>query len=66
MSTREALTRFWPTFGLRLTTPRLELRPVTDDDLADLITLAQDGVHDPSFMPFVQPWTDAAPGGTSR
>jgi RimJ/RimL family protein N-acetyltransferase len=48
----------WPLFGLRITTPRLELRYV-DDDLADgLVRLATDkGVHAPDFMPFSTPWT---------
>ena len=56
---RDALTRHWPVFGLRLATPRLTLRPVTDDDLAELVDLAAAGIHDPAAMPFLQPWTDA-------
>jgi RimJ/RimL family protein N-acetyltransferase len=30
----------------------------SDDDLVVLAQLAQKGVHDPSTMPFLQPWTD--------
>lgn len=56
---RDALTRHWPVFGLRLATPRLILRPVTDDDLAELVDLALAGIHDPASMPFLMPWTDA-------
>ena len=59
MTTRDALTRHWPVFGLRLATPRLILRPVTDDDLAELVDLALAGVHDAAEMPFLVPWTDA-------
>ncbi len=58
-STRDALTRHWPVFGLRLASPRLILRPVTDDDLAELVDLALHGIHDPATMPFLVPWTDA-------
>jgi RimJ/RimL family protein N-acetyltransferase len=52
----------WPPFGLRITTPRLELRYV-DDEIADrLMHLAATvGVHDPGFMPFSTPWTRAEP-----
>lgn len=58
-TSRDALTRHWPVFGLRLASPRLILRPVCDDDLAELVDLALSGVHDPAVMPFLEPWTDA-------
>lgn len=61
-TTRDALTRHWPVFGLRLATPRLVLRPVTDDDLAELVDLVLAGIHDPADMPFLQPWTDLPRG----
>jgi RimJ/RimL family protein N-acetyltransferase len=44
--------------GLLLRTPRLELRPVGDDDLRELLATAHDGVHPPAEMPFAVPWTD--------
>jgi RimJ/RimL family protein N-acetyltransferase len=47
----------WPLFGLRLRTPRLELRPMQDDDLEPLIDLARRGVHEPDLMPFANGWT---------
>ena len=59
MTSRDALTRHWPIFGLRLASPRLILRPVCDDDLAEVVDLALAGIHDPAGMPFVTPWTDA-------
>ena len=37
------------------------LRPITDDVLPLLIDAALAGVHDPAFMPFTTPWTDASP-----
>lgn len=49
------LERIWPLFGLRLTTPRLELRPLRDDDLPGLVDAALSGVHDPARMPFGVP-----------
>ncbi|MFM2071065.1 MAG: hypothetical protein RLZZ623_1328 [Actinomycetota bacterium] len=48
----------WPLFDLRVTTPRLELRYVDDELGSRLALLAARGVHDPSFMPFLMPWTD--------
>ena len=57
-TSRDALTRLWPLFGLRLATPRLILRPICDDDLAELVDLAVAGIHPPDRMPFLVPWTD--------
>ena len=50
--------RHWPVLDLRLTTPRLELRLPTLDDLDELADRALEGVHDPERMPFGVPWTD--------
>ncbi|MFF7654669.1 GNAT family N-acetyltransferase [Streptomyces sp. NPDC007983] len=56
----------WPLYGLRIHTPRLELRlpdlPRTDE----LAAVAAGGVHDPAEMPFSVPWTDAAPEERGR
>ncbi len=52
---------YWPLFDLVIRTPRLELRPPTDDDLLALVELADRGVHDPATMPFAIPWTDWEP-----
>jgi RimJ/RimL family protein N-acetyltransferase len=54
-------TPHWPLTGLRLTTPRLELRWPTAADLEALGSLAAAGVHDPAVQPFNIPWTDASP-----
>lgn len=53
-----SLVDLWPLFGLRITTPRLELRLPTDDDLAELVALSTRGIHDPATMPFGVSWTD--------
>ncbi|MFF0307607.1 GNAT family N-acetyltransferase [Streptosporangium sp. NPDC004379] len=58
--------RNWPVFGLRVTTPRLELRLPSLDDLDALADLAAEGVHDPDAMPFLFPWTDAEPAERAR
>lgn len=58
-TSRDALTRLWPLFGLRLATPRLVMAPLCDDDLAELVHLAVTGIHPPDAMPFLVPWTDA-------
>jgi RimJ/RimL family protein N-acetyltransferase len=60
------MNRWWPLAGLRLTTPRLELRLPTDRDLDELASLAAAGVHDPEVQPFEVPWTDAAPPDRAR
>jgi RimJ/RimL family protein N-acetyltransferase len=49
----------WPLFGLRIVTPRLELRYADDADVLALAELAVLGIHDPGTMPFSFPWTDA-------
>ena len=51
----------WPVLGLRVTTPRLELRPIDEELGAELAQLAAGGIHDPADMPFAMPWSDVAP-----
>lgn len=53
------LLEVWPLFGLRIRSPRLELRIVRDEDLPGVINAALAGIHDPAVMPFAVPWTDA-------
>jgi len=55
------LSAHWPLFGLRVTTPRLELSYPDDETCNALADVAARGIHDPSFMPFTIPWTDIAP-----
>ncbi len=55
------LERDWPLFGLWVQTPRLTLSYPTDADLGTLNALANQGIHDPSVMPFDTPWTDEPP-----
>jgi RimJ/RimL family protein N-acetyltransferase len=47
-----------PLYGLRLWTPRLELRLGTRGELIEVHELAQQGIHPPDEMPFENPWTD--------
>ena len=56
-----SITDVWPLFGLQLSTPRLVLRVVRDEDFPGLISAALAGIHDADRMPFTFPWTDAAP-----
>jgi RimJ/RimL family protein N-acetyltransferase len=56
----------WPLFGLRITTPRVELRYPSDDDLFALAAILHEGVHDPATMPFMQPWTRVEPPELER
>jgi len=60
------ITEHFPLLGLRLTTPRLELRLPDPAELAALAELAAEGIHDPDVMPFSVPWTDAPPAERAR
>ena len=55
------LVDHWPFFGLRVRTPRLELRYPDDELGLGLAELAARGVHEPAAMPFSIPWTEAPP-----
>ncbi|GAA3653085.1 GNAT family protein [Nonomuraea antimicrobica] len=58
--------RNWPLFELSVTTPRLEVRYPTLDDLDELADRAAEGVHDPGLMPFYVPWSGAEPAERAR
>ncbi|CAM2888881.1 N-acetyltransferase [Mycobacterium intermedium] len=51
------MSRHWPLFELRITTPRLQLRLPDEEVLDQLIDTILDGVHPPDQMPFSVPWT---------
>lgn len=51
----------FPPMGLRLNTPRLQLRMPSDADLSQLAEAAVAGIHEPERMPFLVPWTDQTP-----
>ncbi|SDH75379.1 GNAT family N-acetyltransferase [Nonomuraea jiangxiensis] len=58
--------RNWPLFDLSITTPRLQLRLPSLTDLDELGDRAAEGVHEPDFMPFLVPWSDAEPEQRAR
>ncbi|MFC4115396.1 GNAT family N-acetyltransferase [Nonomuraea zeae] len=58
--------RNWPLSELSVTTPRLELRHPSLDDLDELGERASEGIHEPGYMPFLFPWTDTDPAGRAR
>lgn len=58
--------QYWPLYGLRLTTPRLQLRLPDLELLDELAAVAAAGVHEPQHMPFLFPWTDATPQERAR
>ncbi|MBT2520435.1 GNAT family N-acetyltransferase [Arthrobacter sp. ISL-28] len=53
------LSSVFPPFALTLTTPRLVLRPLQDDDIPAAVEAATSGVHDPGRNPFGTPWAEA-------
>jgi RimJ/RimL family protein N-acetyltransferase len=54
---RVVLTSAWPLFGLRIRSERLVLRLPRDDDLEQLMAVAQAGIHPPDVMPFGIAWS---------
>ncbi|MGW7051246.1 GNAT family N-acetyltransferase [Streptomyces sp. NPDC054887] len=58
--------QFWPLYGLRITTPRLELMLPDGEVLDELAAVAAGGVHDEASMPFSVPWTDGSPQDRAR
>ncbi|TLM86144.1 GNAT family N-acetyltransferase [Pseudarthrobacter sp. NamE5] len=53
-----SLTDVWPLFGLRLATPRLELRPIQDENIPAAVKAAESGIHAVGRNPFSTPWTE--------
>jgi RimJ/RimL family protein N-acetyltransferase len=60
VSAASSLGDVWPLFGLRIHTPRLELRVPVDDELPALMSVARAGIHGADEMPFAVPWTRPA------
>jgi RimJ/RimL family protein N-acetyltransferase len=59
-------TDYLPIYRIRMRTERLELRLPDLDDLVALADQAAAGIHDPGFMPFLVPWTEAEPQERGR
>lgn len=57
------LADLWPTYGLRISTPRLCLRLPDIEEVVELAELAGQGVHAPDERPFLTPWTE---GGSAQ
>ncbi len=49
---------FAPLGALRVVTPMLTLQWPSASDQAELLDVIERGIHDPSFMPFGNAWTD--------
>ncbi|MFJ9621652.1 GNAT family N-acetyltransferase [Streptomyces sp. NPDC101181] len=58
--------RYWPLYGLRVRTPRLELRLPGVELLDEMASVAAGGVHEPDRMPFSEAWTDGRPENVGR
>jgi RimJ/RimL family protein N-acetyltransferase len=52
------LASCWPPFALTLSTPRLTLRPVRDEDIPSAVRAALNGIHEPGRSPFSTPWAE--------
>ncbi|HEX4222593.1 MAG TPA: GNAT family N-acetyltransferase [Pseudonocardiaceae bacterium] len=55
----------FPLLGLRLRTPRLELRLPSADELGELADLAATGIHPPDALPFLTPWSLEPPAAVA-
>ncbi|WP_010149287.1 GNAT family N-acetyltransferase [Serinicoccus profundi] len=53
------LEEIWPPFGLRVEAGDLTLSVLREGDVAALVGLVLEGIHDPDDMPFLFPWTRA-------
>ncbi len=51
----------WPLSGLRLRTPRLELRPISDEDIVGMANAAAAGIHADDQLPFMTGWSTRPP-----
>jgi RimJ/RimL family protein N-acetyltransferase len=60
------LTDLWPLLGLRVTTPRLELRLPDEAQLAALAGVAAEGIHPADQSPFLTSWTSLPPPERAR
>ena len=60
------LADLWPTFALRIRTPRLCLRLPDERELVALAELAGRGVHRPGERPFLTPWTEGTAQDRAR
>lgn len=61
-----ALADHWPLLGLRVRTPRLELRYPDDDLAVAVLEVASTGIHPPDEMPFSVPWSRTPPDELPR
>ncbi|TLM84762.1 GNAT family N-acetyltransferase [Pseudarthrobacter sp. NamE2] len=60
------LSDVWPIFGLTLRTPRLELRPVLDQDIPAAVAAARSGIHEPGRNPFSTAWAESPENDLGR
>ena len=60
------LADLWPTYAVRIHTPRLMLRLPDEKELGALAQVAADGVHQPGERPFLTPWTEGSPEDRAR
>lgn len=60
------LTDHWPLSGLRVATPRLELRLPSENELADLATVVAGGICRPGTTPFFVRWPYLPPAERAR
>jgi len=58
---RMTLDDIFPAFGLEILGGPLRLRGLRTEDIPAVTELAVRGIHGPDFLPFLYPWSEAAP-----
>jgi RimJ/RimL family protein N-acetyltransferase len=60
------MSSHWPLYDLCVRTPLVELRPPDEATMFALVDLADQGIHDPDFVPFLRAWTMEPDGERQR
>lgn len=53
------LEEIWPPYGLVVEAGDLRMTALREADVPEVLDVVAGGIHDPSWTPFLFPWTDA-------
>lgn len=53
------LEEIWPPYGLVVEAGDLRMTALRESDVPEVLDVVAGGIHDPSWSPFLFPWTDA-------
>lgn len=55
----QRIEQIWPPYGLVLEAGDLRMTALREADVPEVVDVVAQGIHDPSWTPFLFPWTDA-------